>query len=87
MKLATESINAHPAVAAFLNSVERSYLSASSSSFTDFDDSDNEIDLQGLLKQIEGIGSLTDASKELLKDKVDHGIFAVTYRSYASLVP
>lgn len=74
MKLATESINAHPVVAAFLNSMERSCLSSSSSSFTDFDDTETEIDLQGLLKQIEGIGSLTDASnEELLKDKVHHG--------------
>ncbi|KMS99555.1 hypothetical protein BVRB_1g022820 [Beta vulgaris subsp. vulgaris] len=71
MKLATESIKSHPIVAAFLNSLERSYLSTSPSTPTAFDDDDtqNEIDLQGLLKHIEGIGSFADASKkELLKD-------------------
>ncbi|KAL2929885.1 Protein SAWADEE HOMEODOMAIN -like protein 2 [Bienertia sinuspersici] len=69
MKLATESINAHPVVAAFLNPLDRSYLSTSSASFTVFDDTENEIDFHALFKQIEGIGSLTDSSqKELLND-------------------
>lgn len=77
MKLATESINSHPVIAAFLNSMNRSYLFPSSSSPTAFGDTEKEFDLHGLLKHIEGIGSLTDASnKELFKDTllgVDHG--------------
>lgn len=93
MKLATESIKSHPIVAAFLNSLERSYLSTSPSTPTAFDDDDtqNEIDLQGLLKHIEGIGSFADASKkELLKDTLlgaDHGISVVTNLCYSFLLP
>ncbi|KNA22667.1 hypothetical protein SOVF_031150 [Spinacia oleracea] len=77
MKLATENIDSHPTVAAFLSSMEKSHLSTSPSSPTSFDDSESEFDFPGLLKHIEGIGSLTNASnKELLNDSllgVDHG--------------
>uniref|UniRef100_A0A803LVS3 SAWADEE domain-containing protein n=1 Tax=Chenopodium quinoa TaxID=63459 RepID=A0A803LVS3_CHEQI len=61
MNLATESIDSHPVVAAFLNSMEeKSHLSTSSASPTTFEDTESEFDFHGLLKHIEGIGSLTD---------------------------
>uniref|UniRef100_A0A803N9Z1 SAWADEE domain-containing protein n=1 Tax=Chenopodium quinoa TaxID=63459 RepID=A0A803N9Z1_CHEQI len=61
MNLATESIDSHPVVAAFLNSTEeKSHLSTSSASPSTFEDTESEFDFHGLLKHIEGIGSMTD---------------------------
>lgn len=62
LKRATESINSHPMVASFLNSMEKSDISSSSP--TTFDDIEGEIDLHGLLSQIEDIGNCTGPSNE-----------------------
>lgn len=80
LKLATKNINSYPVVATFLNFKEKSTLSTLYC-LIDFDET-KEIDFHGLLKQIEGIGSVSVASKnEFLKDTlfgVSHGIVSGT---------
>ncbi|GMH30106.1 hypothetical protein Nepgr_031949 [Nepenthes gracilis] len=69
LKLATDSINTHPIIASFLNSVKIPSCSATSP-HTVPDETDGEYDLHGALeKQIEEISNLVDVpKKDILED-------------------
>lgn len=61
MRLSTKSINIHPTIAAFLESVKSLSFSGASPFSTIFDDMDCEMDLNKLVEmQVEGIGNLVD---------------------------
>ncbi|XP_059667810.1 uncharacterized protein LOC132313150 [Cornus florida] len=70
MKLAAKSVNIHPTVSAFLNSVKTSSCSGTFSATTILEDSDCEMDLHEFLeKQIKEISSSAYASNtEISKD-------------------
>ncbi|XP_059463461.1 uncharacterized protein LOC132192206 isoform X3 [Corylus avellana] len=75
MKLATKSINVHPAVAVFLKSVKQMRSSCASPSPTVLEETDGEMDLNYLLeKQIEEISSSANASKEGISEDILLGV-------------
>ena len=75
MKLATKSINVHPAVAVFLTSVKQMRSSCASPSPAVLEETDGEMDLNYLLeKQIEDISSSANASKEGISEDILLGV-------------
>lgn len=75
LKLATQSINVHPTVAAFLKSIKTLRFSATPSFSNVLEDVDCEVDLHSLLeKQIEEISNLADASKKETLEVTSVGI-------------
>lgn len=75
MKLATKSINVHPAVAVFLKSVKQMRSSCSSPSPTVLEETNGEMDLNYLLeKQIEEISNSVNASKEGISEDILFGV-------------
>lgn len=75
MKLATKSINVHPAVAVFLKSVKQMRSSSAYPSPTVLEETDGEMDLNYLLeKQIEEISSSANASKEGISEDILLGV-------------
>lgn len=73
MRLANKSINDHPTISAFLESVSlsNSCFSSMSPQLTDVNDFDLDLDLHDLLeKQIEGIKNSVHGSKKRIRDEI-----------------